>query len=258
MSLLVPVSLQEAHNVFASLIKTIPEEYPLEGKFLVEFFENPLIKSRWHSAPASTALRFHHAFEGGLLTHTMEVLNIMSTMISGSGQPHEAIGLGKGWLFAKGLGSFVSLLEIWEAALLHDLNKIGDPVGREFYVPNMIKNGTIRSDKIPYATADELYAHSTNPVEESPEASALHRSVFHLARKCWRDLPDGELSLAIVAGVSPVLYASLSENVKFAIRHHDGAYGRARRDLTGNESPLQMILHFADMWSSRMNKEDYR
>jgi hypothetical protein len=257
MSLLIPVSRQEAQKTFDSLLQTIPEAYPVEGKLLVEFFENPLIKSRWHRAPGSTALRFHHAFEGGLLTHTMEVLNILVHLSSSAGIPHSAVGLGKGVLFASGLASFVSFLDIWEAALLHDINKTGDPVGREFYVPNFLKNGS-RSDKVPYETADVLYDYKTNLMEETPQALAAHRSVFHLARRCWRDLPDGELSLAIVAGVSPELYESLSEGVKFAIRHHDGAYGRARRDLAGTETPLQLLLHFADMWSSRMNREDYR
>ena len=62
----------------------------------------------------------------------------------------------------------------------------------------------------------------------------------------------------MVKAYSPELFASLSDDVKFAVIHHDGAYGKGRRLLTGNESPLQMILHFADMWSSRLNQEQYR
>ena len=36
------------------------------------------------------------------------------------------------------------------------------------------------------------------------------------------------------------------------IRYHDGLYERANSELIGHETPLMMILHWADMWASRI------
>lgn len=239
---------------FLALLDDLVKNYSVDGKLLKDFFNDPLIGPRWHSAPGSTALRFHHAWEGGLVEHVMDTLRItleVASKLSVNATNH------KDFLFTKNPNSVVPRLHVYQAVLLHDINKIGDAFGNPYYVPNILKSGAV-SDKIPYATADVLFNYRTSPMEETREAKAAHAAAMYFASQCWHDVPEGEVSLAIVAAVSPALYASLSADVRFAIRHHDGAYGRARRNLQGNETPLQMILHFSDMWSSRMAKEEYR
>ena len=60
-----------------------------------------------------------------------------------------------------------------------------------------------------------------------------------------------------VAALSPGLYAALTDEVKWAIRYHDGAYGCGKYELGGKETALQMLLHAADMWSSRIGTLEF-
>ena len=46
-------------------------------------------------------------------------------------------------------------------------------------------------------------------------------------------------------------FIELTEEEQFAILYHNGLYGELK-SLKGNETPLYMILHFADMWASRI------
>lgn len=43
-------------------------------------------------------------------------------------------------------------------------------------------------------------------------------------------------------------FIALTEEEQFAILYHNGLYG----EMKSNETPLYMILHFADMWASRV------
>ena len=60
-----------------------------------------------------------------------------------------------------------------------------------------------------------------------------------------------------VAALLPGLYAVLNEEVRFAIRYHDGAYGCDKYEMGGKETALQMLLHAADMLSSRIGTLAY-
>lgn len=109
-------------------------------------------------------------------------------------------------------------------ALLHDLGKMGDH-GKPNYIENILKDGK-RSAAKPYITNPDLtYIEHEN------------RSVWIAER-----------------------YIYLSEQEEQAILWHNGLYGVYKYAIQGKETPLYMILHFADMWCSRVveieEKED--
>jgi 23S rRNA maturation-related 3'-5' exoribonuclease YhaM len=47
-------------------------------------------------------------------------------------------------------------------------------------------------------------------------------------------------------------YIELTEDEQQAIAWHNGLYGLFANRIKGNETPLYMIIHFADMWASRV------
>lgn len=51
-------------------------------------------------------------------------------------------------------------------------------------------------------------------------------------------------------------YIALTEEEQFAILHHNGLYSTLKNALRNNETQLQMILHFADMWASRVIEKE--
>lgn len=101
-------------------------------------------------------------------------------------------------------------------ALLHDLGKCGQ-FGKPLYVPNILKSGE-QSDKKPYEQNKDLM---TLPHE-------------------------------IVSVIEATKYIDLTEDEQRAIAWHNGLYGVFKYDIQGKETPLYMIIHFADMWVSRV------
>lgn len=104
-------------------------------------------------------------------------------------------------------------------SLLHDLGKCGD-YGKALYVPNILKSGKVSEAK-PWERNKEL----TN----IPHAI---RSVIIAER--WIDLTEEE---------------------EYAIMYHDGLYDRETGGMAviqGHETKLLMLLHWADMWASRI------
>lgn len=113
------------------------------------------------------------------------------------------------------------------AALLHDLGKCGD-YGKQMYVPNMIKDG--------------------KPTQKAPEQKYKQSEA-----KPWKRNPDLlPLDHATRSIKLATLFIDLTEDEEFAIRYHDGLYETANYGVKGNETQLYMILHWADMWSSRV------
>ena len=103
-------------------------------------------------------------------------------------------------------------------ALLHDLGKMGDH-GKANYVPNILKSGKV-SDSKPYETnKDLLYI-------------------------------DHAIRSVIIAE----RYIQLTEEEEHAIIYHNGKYTHIGYDL--KETPLMLLLHFADMWASRFVEVD--
>lgn len=104
------------------------------------------------------------------------------------------------------------------AAALHDLGKCGD-YGKQMYVPNILKSGK---------------ASETKPFKRNPALLPID----HATRS---------IKLA-------TLFIDLTEDEEFAIRYHDGLYETANYGVKGNETPLYLILHYADLWSSRVTE----
>lgn len=112
-------------------------------------------------------------------------------------------------------------------SLLHDLGKIGD-FGKPNYVPNMIKDG--RPTK---AEPEQKYKQS----EAKPYVS--NSELLHI--------PHEIRSIEIASR-----FIDLTEDENFAILYHNGLYGALGYELKGKETPLYLLLHFADMWASRV------
>ena len=106
------------------------------------------------------------------------------------------------------------------AALLHDLGKCGD-YGKKMYIENILKSGKQSEAK---------------PWKRNPELLPLD----HATRS---------IKLA-------TLFIDLTEEEEFAIRYHDGLYETANYGVKGHETQLYMLLHWADMWSSRVLEGD--
>lgn len=102
------------------------------------------------------------------------------------------------------------------AAALHDLGKMGQ-FDKPNYVPNILKGGK-PSEAKPFKTnSDLLYV-------------------------------DHEIRSVAIAS----MFIDLTEDEQFAILYHNGMYGNLKYALKDNETPLYMIIHWADMWASRV------
>lgn len=100
-------------------------------------------------------------------------------------------------------------------ALLHDLGKAGQ-FGKPLYIENVLKSGKAAAQ--PFKTNDEL---KTLPHE-------------------------------IVSVVEATKFIDLTEEEQRAIAWHNGLYGIFKYEIQGKEDELYLILHFADMWASRI------
>lgn len=102
-------------------------------------------------------------------------------------------------------------------ALLHDLGKMGQ-FGKPQYT----------TEEVPFADPGEAF-YSTN--------------------KDLLYVPHEVRSVAIASK-----FIDLTEEEQHAILYHNGLYGELQ-SIKGKETPLYMILHFADMWASRVIEE---
>lgn len=101
------------------------------------------------------------------------------------------------------------------AAALHDLGKCGQ-FGKPNYVPNVLKSG----------------APAAKPFKTNPDLLYV----------------DHEIRSVAIAQ----MFIDLTEEEQFAILYHNGMYGPLKYSLQGKETPLYMIIHWADMWASRV------
>lgn len=159
----------------------------------------------------------HLAREGGLAEHSLNVLDY-------------AERLGIAWM---GASSYYQTMQnsVIIAALLHDLGKCGDHQ-KPNYIANMVKDG--RPTK---AEPEQKFKQSeTKPFITNPDLLYL---------------PHEVRSIAIAER-----FITLSEEEEYAIAMHNGLYGDFRYVINGKETPLYMILHFADMWASRVVEKE--
>lgn len=101
-------------------------------------------------------------------------------------------------------------------ALLHDLGKAGQ-FNKPLYVDNILKSGK---------------PSEAQPFKHNP------------------DLMDLPHEITSVVEVSK--YIELTEDEQRAIAWHNGLYGAFKYDIQGKETELYMLIHFADMWASRV------
>jgi putative nucleotidyltransferase with HDIG domain len=106
------------------------------------------------------------------------------------------------------------------SALFHDLGK-AKVFDKDEYVPNILKSGSI--------------SH-TKPYERNKERPPIDHDV---------------MSIAILQQ-----YISLTEDEMVAILYHNGLYVPLGRSIIGKETKLYMIIHWADMWASRVIEKD--
>lgn len=109
------------------------------------------------------------------------------------------------------------------SCLLHDLGKMGD-YGKPLYTLNVLKSGKVSDAK---------------PWERN---------------KSLTNIPHAIRSVIIAER-----YIDLTEEEEYAIMYHDGLYDRETGGtsvLPGHETDLLLILHWADMWSSRFVEGD--
>ena len=159
----------------------------------------------------------HLAREGGLAEHSLNVLEY-------------AERLGIAWM---GASNYYQSMQnsVIIAALLHDLGKCGDHC-KSNYIVNMVKDG--RPTK---AEPEQKFKQSeTKPFITNPDLLYL---------------PHEVRSIAIAER-----FITLSEDEEYAIAMHNGLYGDFRYVISGKETPLYMILHFADMWASRVVEKE--
>jgi len=154
----------------------------------------------------------HSSGEGGLAEHSVNVMTMA-----------EKFGVA-----AYGGEKFNEVKDsIVITALLHDLGKCGD-YGKQMYVPNMVQDG--RPTK-------------ADPVQKYKQSD----------KKPWkRNMELLPLDHATRSIKLATLFIDLTEDEEFAIRYHDGLYETANYAVKGHETQLYMLLHWADMWSSRV------
>ncbi|MGN2347259.1 HDIG domain-containing metalloprotein [Clostridium botulinum] len=123
--------------------------------------------------------------------------------------------------------NYENIASVSIVALLHDVGKMGQ-FRKANYVPNYVKDG--RPTK---AEPMQKYKISEN------KPYATNEKLLYV--------PHEIRSIQIASQ-----YLDLTEEENFAILQHNGMYGDLKYSLNGKETPLQMIIHFADMWCSRV------
>lgn len=165
-------------------------------------------RNGFFEAPCSGA--HHLSREGGLLEHSLNVLEIMS-------------------MTSIALNTDINADSIVICALLHDLGKMGD-YQKPNYVPNYKAVRPTKANPNPEPVQSTAKPYKTNP-------ELLY-------------VPHEVRSIVIAKQ-----FIELTEEEEHAIYFHNGKYTHTGYDL--KETPLQMLLHFADMWASRViEKED--
>lgn len=204
---------------------------PERLQLLVKFLSHDRIKQGLLAAPASSSKSYHHCYDGGLITHIYQVIKI---------------GLNFSSNMPKDL---VSPSEFVTTAILHDIHKVCDHEGHSYYVTNLLKSGK-QSDAKPFKISEE-YGDFPKYVDQHNDI------VLSYFAENSNIKPSGHLSLMTLLHYSKALYDDLSEEEKFAIVNHGGAYETSGYSLAGKETALQITLHAADMLSSRYDEADW-
>lgn len=103
-------------------------------------------------------------------------------------------------------------------ALLHDLGKMGDH-NKPYYSINILKSGK--------QSEAEPYKHNDTLMYQPHECRSIEIASRHIY---------------------------LTEEESTAILYHNGLYGPFAYTVKGKEFPLYMLLHFSDMYASRVDE----
>lgn len=112
------------------------------------------------------------------------------------------------------------------ASLLHDLGKTGQ-FGKANYVPNMLKGRATKANPDPVPKQSEKKPYITNP------------DLLYV---------DHEIRSIQIASQ----FIELTEDESYAILNHNGMYSNLRYAYSGKETPLNLVVHWADMWAARV------
>lgn len=112
------------------------------------------------------------------------------------------------------------------SALLHDLGKTGQ-FGKPNYVPNMLVGRATKANPNP-----EPYQSDKKPFITNPDLLYV----------------DHEIRSIQIASQ----FIELTEDESYAILNHNGMYSNLRYAYSGKETPLNLIIHWADMWAARV------
>lgn len=121
-------------------------------------------------------------------------------------------------------------------SILHDIGKCGD-YGKSLYVPKMIKNK--RYKKSDPNAEPEFIQSDAMPYQHNSDLT---------------NIPHSFRSVKIIEK-----YIYLTEEEEYAILYHDGLYERTTGGFSvipGHETPLLMILHWSDMWASKVDEKE--
>lgn len=127
---------------------------------------------------------------------------------------------------SKALNHIVPESSVVIVSLLHDIGKMGQ-FNKPNYVPNMLKGRATKANPNP-----EPYQSTSKPYITNPELLYVDHEVR---------------ALSIISK-----FIDLTEEEQQAILWHNGLYGPFKYEIQGKETPLYMILHWADMWASRI------
>lgn len=179
---------------------------------------NYMDENGFFEAPCSTQ---HHLSKiGGLAEHSLNVFLAADKL---------AVALDDRNVEHVGGFTFESVVI---CSLLHDIGKMGQ-YGKSNYIPNMLKGRATKANPDPAP-----YQSTSKPYISNPELLYVDHEVR---------------ALAIISK-----YIDLTEEEQQAILWHNGLYGPFKYEIQGKETPLYMIIHWADMWASRvLEAEDH-
>lgn len=160
--------------------------------------------------------RYHMAFEGGLAEHSLNVCNMAHQFASYLLSPEE---------YADMYNS------ITICALLHDIGKMGD-FKKPYYVEKLVRSKSKNKETGEY-----------DMVRSEAEPFAHNSELMYI---------DHEISSIKVIS----RFIDLTEEETNAILWHNGLYGKFKYDIPSHETKLYMIIHWADMWASRVIEEE--
>ena len=197
---------------------------------LISFLRSNDIRTKFEMSPGSTSKQYHHAYQGGLIVHCDQLFQIAKNFWTSIADKVDC-----------------TLGEILTVATLHDFNKVADASGRPKYVDNFLKSGS-QSEAKPFKISDEygVWNHTATDPDNLGDPRALEYFLHHAKLS-----PSGRESIMTIQSFGPELMSKLNEAEVFAIIYHGGAYETSKYELSGKENSLQIIIHAADMLSSR-------